>query len=238
MEYEGQSKRSEQEKRNESQRESQSLHSRERFDREREETTILGINSENLVDGNMSKIEPEMIPQQDTVSEMEIDQQYYSKNIDIRSSIEGREYRRNYQRAYRKKLHEQVNDTERENRKVQRNEQERQRSDRRRVENIVEELQVQSNNGTTHSCNVHMHENYHDFFGNSFHSLQLLFRHQLDSLVHPEMCYICQECYLGIKVRCNRFSASNNMDPGLQPEELANLTQVEEMLISRVSPIL
>ena len=70
----------------------------------------------------------------------------------------------------------------------------------------------------------------------------------------PNMCYIFQECYLGMKVsrtskglvcyRCrqergnNRFSASNNMDPGPQPEELANLTQVEEMLIARVSPIL
>lgn len=188
------------------------------------------------------------------MSEMEIDQQYYSKNIDIRSSIEGREYKSNYQRAYRKKLQEQVNDIERENQKVQRNEQERQTNDRRSVEKVVEELGVQSNNGTTHSCNVHMHENYHDFFGNSFHSLQLLFRNQLDTLVHPEMCYICQECCLGIKVRrtsegpvcsrClqekgnNRFSALNNMDPGSQPEELANLTQVEEMLISRVSPIL
>ena len=28
------------------------------------------------------------------------------------------------------------------------------------------------------------------------------------------------------------------MDPGPQPEELANLTQVEEMLIARVSPVL
>lgn len=68
------------------------------------------------------------------------------------------------------------------------------------------------------------------------------------------MCYICQECYLGIKVyrtlqgpvcgRChqergnNRFSLPNNMDPGPQPHKLANLTQVEEILIARVSPIL
>jgi hypothetical protein len=65
---------------------------------------------------------------------------------------------------------------------------------------------------------------------------------------------MCQECYLGIKVRCteegpicsrcqqekenNQFSVENNMDPGSQPSELANLTQVEEMLIARVSPIL
>ncbi|XP_059076593.1 uncharacterized protein LOC131875899 [Cryptomeria japonica] len=36
----------------------------------------------------------------------------------------------------------------------------------------------------------------------------------------------------------HRFSASNNMDPGPQPLELANLTQIEEMLIARVNPIL
>jgi len=68
------------------------------------------------------------------------------------------------------------------------------------------------------------------------------------------MCYICQECYPGIKVRlttqgptCNRcgkekpphqFSSSNNMDLGPKPNELANLTQIEEMLIARINPIL
>lgn len=68
------------------------------------------------------------------------------------------------------------------------------------------------------------------------------------------MCDICQECYLGIKVfhtskgivcnRCfqekgnHRFLALNNMDPGPLPEELAKLTQVEEMLIAHVNPIL
>ena len=44
--------------------------------------------------------------------------------------------------------------------------------------------------------------------------------------------------------RCNnerhgrRFSTDNNMDPGNQPIELARLTQIEEMLIARVNPIL
>ena len=36
----------------------------------------------------------------------------------------------------------------------------------------------------------------------------------------------------------NKFSTLNNMDPQPQPEELANLTQVEEMLIARLSSIL
>ncbi|XP_057825708.1 uncharacterized protein LOC131037537 [Cryptomeria japonica] len=36
----------------------------------------------------------------------------------------------------------------------------------------------------------------------------------------------------------NRLSAINNMDPGPQPPELACLTQVEEILIARLNPIL
>ena len=68
------------------------------------------------------------------------------------------------------------------------------------------------------------------------------------------MCYAYQESYMRMKLyhtiegpifnRCHqekqihRFSSSNNMDSGCQPQELANLTQVEEMLIARVNPIL
>jgi hypothetical protein len=97
-------------------------------------------------------------------------------------------------------------------------------------------------------------QNPTEFLQDNFYTFQMQFRQQLDSLRMPHMCYICQECYLRMKVfrtseglvcnRCrqekgkNRFSTLNNMDPGPQPEELANLTQVEEMLIARVSPIL
>ena len=68
------------------------------------------------------------------------------------------------------------------------------------------------------------------------------------------MCYICQEGYIGITVsrtpqgpictQCkqekgiHRFSIENNMDLEAQPIDLENLTQVEEMLIAHVSPIL
>ena len=68
------------------------------------------------------------------------------------------------------------------------------------------------------------------------------------------MCYIFQESYLSMKVarvpegpichQCrqekneHQFSASNNMDPGPQPLELSNITQIEEMLIVRINPIL
>ena len=68
------------------------------------------------------------------------------------------------------------------------------------------------------------------------------------------MCHVCLESYAGIQVRnkstcpmcvqClqersnHRFSAMNHMDPGTQPHVLEDLTQVEEMLIARASPIL
>ena len=103
-------------------------------------------------------------------------------------------------------------------------------------------------------CGIEIQRDYNEIFRNSYQNHQVLFRRQLDNLVMPTMCYMCQECYVGIKVkhieegpmcsRCqqekgnNRFSTDNNIDPGSQPPELADLTQVEEMLIARVSPIL
>ena len=90
--------------------------------------------------------------------------------------------------------------------------------------------------------------------GIDLRKLQIMFRNGLDKLGMPSMCYICQESYLSMKVarvpegpichRCrqekneHRFSASNNMDHGPQPLQLSNLTQIEEMLIARINPIL
>ena len=83
---------------------------------------------------------------------------------------------------------------------------------------------------------------------------QISFRNKLDRLASPTMCYICQESYIGISVshtpqgpifnRCRKekgdytFSTQNSVDPKAQLKELENLTQVEEMLIACVSPIL
>lgn len=47
---------------------------------------------------------------------------------------------------------------------------------------------------------------------------------------------ICNKCRQERGI--HRFSTLNNMDPRSQPHVLANLTQVEEMSIARVSPIL
>eukprot|EP01018_Ginkgo_biloba_P021168 Gb_06945 [translate_table: standard] len=80
------------------------------------------------------------------------------------------------------------------------------------------------------------------------------FRSRIDRLSIVHMCHVCNESYVGMKVfqtnegpkcaRCksergaHRFSVWNKMDPKEQPYVLAVLTQVEEMLIARVSPIL
>ena len=49
--------------------------------------------------------------------------------------------------------------------------------------------------------------------------------------------YICYRCKRD-KKSPKKFSAGNDMDPGIVPEQLKGLTQVEEMLISRVCPIM
>ncbi|KAH9293492.1 hypothetical protein KI387_041308, partial [Taxus chinensis] len=80
------------------------------------------------------------------------------------------------------------------------------------------------------------------------------FRLRLDNLANMPLCTVCKEAYPGIKVKltatgpiCTRcysernghhFSSWNNMDPGVQPHVLGVLTQVEEMLIARVNPIM
>lgn len=78
------------------------------------------------------------------------------------------------------------------------------------------------------------------------------FHSQLASLDTPK-CTTCLEKFPGMNmasrsaecVRCSkdrttpkRYSAANNMDPGPVPSQLQNLTQVEEMLISAVLPIM
>lgn len=80
------------------------------------------------------------------------------------------------------------------------------------------------------------------------------FRSKLDNLANMSTCVVCMEKYPGIKTRqCNghstcyrcisekkshRFSISNNMDLGEQPIYLKVLTQIEEMLIVRVSLVI
>jgi hypothetical protein len=77
---------------------------------------------------------------------------------------------------------------------------------------------------------------------------------RIDALSKIHTCNTCMESYLGIRTTISSdgficsccckenhghlFSKWNNMDPGDQPLVLSILTQVEEMLISRVNPLL
>jgi len=47
---------------------------------------------------------------------------------------------------------------------------------------------------------------------------------------------VCRHCYYD-KNLIKKFSAENNMDPGDIPEELQELTEIEEMLIAQIFPI-
>ena len=53
----------------------------------------------------------------------------------------------------------------------------------------------------------------------------------------PAETYICYRCKRDKKLPKN-FSAGNEMDPGIVPEQFRGLTQVEEMLISRICRIM
>ena len=88
-----------------------------------------------------------------------------------------------------------------------------------------------------------------EFVQNEMHSFHL----DQEYLEHRQ-CTMCKEAWptrqnlaseVFICYRCKRdkkspkkFSAENDMDPGTVPEQLRGLTQVEEMLISRVCPIM
>jgi hypothetical protein len=47
----------------------------------------------------------------------------------------------------------------------------------------------------------------------------------------------CRRCYSD-KTIPKKFSAQNNMDPGDVPEELQGLTEIEEMLIAQIFPVI
>ena len=153
-----------------------------------------------------------------------------------------------------------MNEAEKENKHLIHNEQDRQHFARRRTQRILEEIQVHNNSLTTTpvvendhpaligvaplnsmdenlskkneyvGCGIKIQRSNNEIFGNSYQNLQILFRRQLDNLVMPIMCYMCQEYYVSIKVkstyeapmcsRCqqekgnNKFLTDNNMDLG------------------------
>ena len=80
-------------------------------------------------------------------------------------------------------------------------------------------------------------------------NLLLNFRTKVNDLTN-NLCTVCNERFPFNLIqnachRCNRdknlvkkFSASNNMDPGDVPEDLQGLTEIEQMLISRIFPVI
>ncbi|CAG8641197.1 7999_t:CDS:2 [Cetraspora pellucida] len=83
----------------------------------------------------------------------------------------------------------------------------------------------------------------------SDHKLLKKFRTEINNLTH-RFCPTCKECFPSITLvmrecrRCysekddiKKFSAENNMDPGDVSKELKCLTEIEEMLIAQVFPV-
>ncbi|CAB4033970.1 Hypothetical predicted protein, partial [Paramuricea clavata] len=109
------------------------------------------------------------------------------------------------------------------------------------------------------SRNEYLHEGGWQNVDNPLHELEFVqnemnsFHLDQEHLEHRQ-CTMCKEAWptrqnlaseVYICYRCKRdkkspkkFSAENDMDPGIVPEQLTGLTQVEEMLISRVCPIM
>ena len=109
------------------------------------------------------------------------------------------------------------------------------------------------------SRNEYLHEGGWQNVDNPLHELEFVqnemhsFHLDQEHLEHRQ-CTMCKEAWptrqnlaseVYICYRCKRdkksprkFSAENDMDPGIVPEQLRGLTQVEEMLISRVCPIM
>ena len=130
------------------------------------------------------------------------------------------------------------------------------------ITNIIAQNEPISLVGANNPFNGHMvldHEQLHTMSNVPIsHEYEVIahkkFRERIDKFAHIQMCHVCDESYPGIQVvttntgpmctRCkkegsrHRFSSQNHMNPGLQPLVLASLTQIEEMLIARASPIL
>ncbi|CAB4017850.1 Hypothetical predicted protein [Paramuricea clavata] len=89
-------------------------------------------------------------------------------------------------------------------------------------------------------------ESVHEAEGQSFHLDQEHLEHRQCTMCKetwPTRQNLASEVYLCYRCKKDKkspkkFSAENDMDPGIVPEQLSGLTQVEEMLISRVCPIM
>ena len=122
-----------------------------------------------------------------------------------------------------------------------------------------EAMSVHEAGGPGMSKDEYLHEGCWQNVDNPLHELEFV-RNEMHSFhldqerLQHRQCTTCKEAWptrqnvvseVYICYRCKRdkkspkkFSAGNDMDPGIVPEQLKCLTQVEEMLISRVCPIM
>ena len=122
-----------------------------------------------------------------------------------------------------------------------------------------EAISVHEAGGAGMSKDEYLHEGGWQNVDNPLHELEFV-RNEMHSFhldqerLQHRQCTTCKEAWptqqnvaseVYICYRCKRdkkspkkFSAGNDMDPGIVPEQLKGLTQVEEMLISRVCPIM
>lgn len=114
-------------------------------------------------------------------------------------------------------------------------------------DHVIDDRSAYLHEGCWQNADSPLHEQ--EFVQNEMHSFHL----DQERLEHRQ-CTICKEAwptrqnltsevyicyrYKRDKKLPKKFGAENDMDPGIVPEQLKGLTQVEEMLISRVCPIL
>ena len=122
-----------------------------------------------------------------------------------------------------------------------------------------EAMSVDEAEGPGMSKDEYLHEGGWQNVDNPLHELEFV-RNEMHSFhldqehLQHRQCTICKEAWparqnlaseVYICYRCKRdkkspkkFSVENDMDPGIVPQQLKDLTQVEEMLISRICPIM
>ena len=108
---------------------------------------------------------------------------------------------------------------------------------------VLQQLQKESCNNA--SCTSE-HSQSHANTMNNFHNQQVQWKQSLCTTCHemwPSRYKTCKHMYECKRCTCDKstpkkYSQANNMNPGSVPECLQDLTQIEEMLIARASPIM
>ena len=166
-------------------------------------------------------------------------------NDQLRDRLRKRKNRENETSAQRQQRQERDKVSKRMKRATESDEQ----RDKRRNNDRTRKRLSRLNDRTNHQDTVRSNVIEDNCLPKSDQKLLHDFRKKLDRLSN-NLCPVCNECFPSIEIvegKCRRcygeknnvkkFSARNNMDPGEVPEELRDLTQIEEMLIAQIFPI-